>query len=234
LNSFGFAVDNPFGFPINGTVLIGDELIGYSNVNRATNTLSGLTRGLNGTPISVHLPGEIITIDLPAVLLLDGGRGYTETPQITAYIDTSIYPEPRVPAVFEAVMNLDSILSVNVINPGDGYAVLPEIIIEPSISISFTSDDVSTLTNTILLPTPLLQTGDLIKYTIGSDTTPVGGLATNQYYYVNVLESTPTFTIALYTTYKDAINDSFRVILIDTGTGINNVLRKFSIFGVSL
>ena len=225
LNSFGFAVDNAFGFPINGTVLIGDELIGYSSVNRANNTLSGLTRGINGTPISVHLPGETITIDLPAILLLNGGRGYTETPKITAYIDTSIYPEPRILAEFQAVMNLDSILSVTVINPGDGYAVLPEIIIDPAISITFTADNVNTLTNTILLPIPLLQTGDLIKYTIGSDTTPVGGLATNQYYYVNVLESTPTFTIALYTTYKDAINDSFRVVLIDTGTGTNNILN---------
>ena len=225
LNSFGFAVDNAFGFPINGTVLIGDELIGYSSVNRANNTLSGLTRGINGTPISVHLPGETITIDLPAILLLNGGRGYTETPKITAYIDTSIYPEPRILAEFQAVMNLDSILSVTVINPGDGYAVLPEIIIDPAISITFTADNVNTLTNTILLPIPLLQTGDLIKYTIGSDTTPVGGLATNQYYYVNVLESTPTFTIALYTTYKDAINDSFRVALIDTGTGTNNILN---------
>ena len=224
LNSIGFAVDNAFGFPINGTVLIGDELIGYSSVNRGNNTLSGLNRGINGTPISVHLPGEIITIDLPAVLLLNGGRGYIEPPKITAYIDTSIYPEPRIPAVFEAIMNLDSILSVNVINPGDGYAVLPEIIIDPSISITFTAEDVSTLTNTILLPIPSLQTGDLIKYTVGSNTTPVGGLATDQYYYVNVLESTPTFTIALYTTYKDAINDSFRVVLTDTGTGINNIV----------
>ena len=224
LNSNSFAVDNAYGFPINGTILIGTELIGYSSVDRANNTLTGLTRGVDGTEITAHIPGEIITIDLPAVLLLDGGRGYTEPPRITAYIDTTIYPEPRRPAVLEAVMSLDSILSVNVIDPGDGYAVLPQIIIDPSISIPFTADNVDTLTSTIALPAPLLQTGDLVLYTIGASTTQVGGLSADQYYYVGVLESTPAFNIALYTTYKDAVNDSDRVVLFDTGTGSNNIL----------
>ena len=225
LNTGEFAVDNAFGFPINGTILIGDELIGYSNVNRATNTISGLTRGVNGTPITVHIPGEIITINLPAVLLLNGGRGYIEPPRVTAYIDTSIYPEPRTPAVFQAVMNLDSILRIDVINPGSGYAVLPEIIIDSSISISFASTEVSTLTNTIVLYSPFLQTGDLIKYTVGANTTPVGGLDIDQYYYVNVLETSPAFVVALYTNYGDAINDNDRVVFYNTGSGANNTLN---------
>jgi len=122
-------------------------------------------------------------------------------------------------------MNLDAILRVDVIDPGDGYAVLPQIIIDPSVSVSFTSDDVNLLSNTISLPSPLLQTGDLIKYTIGTNTTAVGGLDVDQYYYINVLESTPTFVVALYTTYRDAINDSDRVFLFDTGSGVNNVLN---------
>ena len=225
LNSGAFAVDNAYGFPINGTVLIGDELIGYSYVDRANNTLSGLTRGVDGTPISIHIPGEIITIDLPAVLVLNGGRGYSEPPRVVAYIDTTIYPEPRREAVFQVIMNLDSILRIDVIDPGDGYAVLPEIIIDPSISITFTADNVNTSKNTISLPSPLLQTGDLITYTIGEDTTPIGGLDVGQYYYVNVLQSTPSFVVALYTTYKDAINDNDRVILFNTGLGVNNILN---------
>jgi len=225
LNTSAFAVDNAFGFPINGTILIGDELIGYSSVDRANSTLSGLTRGVQGTPISAHIPGEIITINLPAVLLLNGGRGYTEPPRVTAYIDTSIYPAPRTPAVLQAVMNLDSILRIDVIDPGSGYAVLPEIIIDPSISITFASTEVSTLTNTIILYSPFLQTGDLIKYTVGADTIPVGGLDTDQYYYVNVLETSPTFVIALYTNYGDAINDNDRVVFFSTGSGSNNVLN---------
>jgi len=225
LNTNSFAVDNAFGFPINGTVLIGDELIGYSIVDRANNTISGLTRGVDGTPVTAHIPGEIITIDLPAVLLLDGGRGYTEPPKITAYIDTTIYPAPRRAAVLEAVMSLDSILRVNVVDPGDGYAVLPQIIIDPSISIAFASSDVNTLTNTIALSAPFLQTGDLVTYTIGANTTPVGGLDADQYYYVNVLETAPTFVVALYANYADALNDHDRVVLFNAGSGSNNALN---------
>jgi len=224
LNSPAMAVDNAYGFPINGIILIGDELIGYSNVDRSNNTLSGLTRGIDGTPISIHIPGEIITINLPAVLVLNSGRGYTEPPRVIAYIDTTIYPEPRRAAVLQVVMNLDSILRVDVIDPGDGYVVLPEIIIDPSVSVTFTSDDVNLISNTISLPSPLLQTGDLIKYTIGTNTTAVGGLDVDQYYYVHVLETTPTFVVALYTTYSDAINDSDRVFLFNIGSGVNNVL----------
>jgi len=225
LNSSAMAVDNAYGFPINGTILIGDELIGYSNVDRSNNTLSGLTRGVNGTPISVHIPGQNITIDLPAVLMLNGGRGYINPPRVIAYIDTTIYPEPRRAAVFQAVMNLDSILRVDVIDSGDGYAVLPEIIIDPSLSITFTADNVDTLSNTITLPVPLLQTGDLIKYTIGVNTTAIGGLDVDQYYYVNVLESTPTFNVGLYTTYRNAINNVDRVVFFNTGSGDNNILN---------
>ena len=225
LNSSAMAVDNAYGFPINGTILIGDELIGYSNVDRANNTLSGLTRGIDGTPISVHIPGEIITINLPAVLVLNGGRGYVNPPRVIAYIDTTIYPEPRRAAVLQAVMNLDSILRIDVIDAGDGYAVLPEIIIDPSISITFTADNVDLLSNTITLPSPLLQTGDLIKYTIGVNTTSIGGLDVDQYYYVNVLESTPIFNIGLYTTYRDAVNDVDRVVFFNTGSGDNNILN---------
>ena len=224
LNSGEFAVDNAYGFPINGTILIGDELIGYSSVDRANNTLSGLTRGVDGTPITSHIPGEIITIDLPAVLLLNGGRGYTNPPRVTAYIDTTIYPEPRRPAVLQAVMNLDSILRIDVVDPGDGYVVLPKIIIETSISITFPSYDVDPASNTISLPEPLLLTGDLVQYTLGADTDTIGGLEANQYYYVNVLESTPLFNIALYTTYRNALYDIDRVVLFNEGAGANNIL----------
>lgn len=225
LNSNAFTVDNAYGFPINGNILIGEELIGYSIVDRANNTISGLTRGVDGTTISAHVPGETITIDLPAVLLLDGGRGYTEPPKITAYIDTTIYPAPRRPAVLQAVMSLDSILSVSVIDPGEGYVVLPEIVIDPSVSILFGSDNVNTLTNTIVLSAPFLQTGDLVTYTIGASTTPVGGLVVDQYYYAGVLETSPSFVVALYNNYSNALEDKDRVVFFDTGTGSNNQLN---------
>ena len=225
LNSNSFAVDNASGFPINGVVQIGTELIAYSSVDRALNVLAGLTRGIDGTEIATHLPGEQLIIDLPPVLLLNGGRGYNEPPKITAYIDTSIYPEPTVPAELVAVMNLDSVLSVTVVNPGQGYATLPKIIIDPATTVYFNSTAVNTLFNTIKLYAPLLQTGDLIEYKIGADTTAVGGLENNQRYYVNVLETVPTVVVALYANYGDALNDQNRIKLFSQGTGSNHSLN---------
>ena len=219
LNSTEMSVNNAQGFPINGIVQIGTEQIGYSSVDRNLSVLVGLTRGVNGTPITNHIPGELIYINLPAVLVLDGGRGYTEPPKVTAYIDPVLYPAPTVPAVLTAVMSLDSVLRVDVVNPGQGYAVLPKIIIDPSTVISFTSSAVSTTYNTIVLYAPLLQTGDLVQYNVGLDGTQIGGLKNNQWYYVNLLESVPTVVVALYSNYSDAIYDVNRVKLFSTGTG---------------
>ena len=222
LNSISMAVDNVYGFPTTGVILIGEEEIAYSSVDRAYSTLSGLTRGVNGTTITNHIPGEQIIIDLPPVLLLNSGRGYAEPPKVTAYIDTSIYPEPRRAAILQPVMNLDTILRIDVVDPGDGYQVLPEIRIEPSGVISFASTDVDLLTNTITLQTQFVQTGDLVKYYVSPGTTPVGGLDDGQYYYISVLENSPFFVIALYTTYADALQDHDRVIFTSTGSGSYN------------
>ena len=222
LNSISMAVDNVYGFPTTGVILIGEEEIAYSSVDRAYSTLSGLTRGVNGTTITNHIPGEQIIIDLPPVLLLNSGRGYAEPPKVTAYIDTSIYPEPRRQAILQPVMNLDTILRIDVVDPGDGYQVLPEIRIEPSVVISFASTDVDLLTNTITLQTQFVQTGDLVKYYVDPGTTPVGGLDDGQYYYLCVLETSPFFIIALYTNYSDALQDHDRVKFTSTGSGSYN------------
>ena len=48
-------VDNASGFPINGTIQIGKEIISYAFVDRALNILGGLQRGLNGTTPTSHL-----------------------------------------------------------------------------------------------------------------------------------------------------------------------------------
>ena len=108
------------------------------------------------------MPGQQIYIDLPAVLVLDSGRGYANPPKITAYIDTTIYPAPRREAILKPVMNIDTLLSVEVVDPGDGYVVLPQIIIEPSSTITFTSADVDLLNDTIAIQNQILQTGDLV------------------------------------------------------------------------
>ena len=222
LNSSTMVVDNVYGFPTTGTILVSSELIAYSSVDKANSTLGGLTRGVDGTTISLHLPGEQITINLPPILLLNGGRGYAEPPNVTAYIDTSIYPAPRRAAIFQPVMNLDTILRIDVIDPGSGYQVLPEIIIEPSIIVTFTSNDVDLVSRTITLQSQFIQTGDLVKYYVGADTTPIGGLDDGQYYYAAVLITVPFSVIALYTSYADALQDHDRVVFTNTGSGDNN------------
>jgi hypothetical protein len=224
-NSNSIYVENIYGFPVAGTIRIDNEIIVYSSVDRANNRIYNLTRGYNGTAIEIHLPGQQIYIDLPPVTLLDSGRGYINPPKITAYIDTAIYSEPSRKAVFEAVMNLDKILYINTIDPGDGYEILPEIVIEPSTSLTFNSTDVFPLTNTIRLASPVLETGDLVKYIVGENTTKVGGLYNNQYYYVGVLDVAPSFIIGLYTNYANAINDVDRVALKSIGSGSNNNLE---------
>ena len=217
-------VDNANGFPINGTITIGNEKIGYSYVDHALNLLGGLTRGVDGTTIVDHLPGEQLYIDLPAVLVLSGGRGYSNPPKVTAVIDTTIFPEPTVAAQFEAVMNLDSVLEIKVTNPGQGYAVLPEIVVEPGIIVDFTSADIVPALNTLRVFAPDFRTGDLVQYKAGTGS-GVGGLANNQWYYVNVLETAPSTIIALYTTYGDAILDQHRVDLSFLGTGTGMTLN---------
>ena len=225
INTTAIYVSNISGFPIAGTVKIGTELISYETVNLETYTLSGLSRGLNGTTICNHLPGELVYIDLPPVLVVYGAHGYTEPPKVTAYIDISIYPAPRTPAVFAAVMNVDSVLEIQVINPGSGYAVLPIIVIDPAETYTFGSGSVNTVLNTITLTAPNLVTGDQVKYEVGVATTAIEPLVDGEWYYVNVLSSSPVTTIALYTSYENAVNDNFRINFVSSGTGSSQSLN---------
>ena len=211
-------VDNAQGFPINGSILIDKEEIAYSYVDRALNVLGGLQRGINNTSATSHLPGAKVIINLPAVLLLNGGKNYVEPPRVTAYIDTTIYPEPRVEAEFEVVMSLDSVNSVKVINPGEGYAVLPEIRIDPAVQLFFTNADINSTLHTISLFAPSLSTGDLIQYKDSEDGASVTLLQNDQWYYVNVLETNPTALIALYPSFGDAVNQTKRIKFTDATT----------------
>jgi len=222
LSSTSMIVDNVYGFPIDGVIQLGQEQIAYSSVDRAYGIISGLTRGINGTPIENHIPGEQIIIDLPAVLLLNGGRGYVEPPKVTAYIDTNIFPAPTRAAILKPVMNLDTILRIDVVDPGQGYAVLPKILIEPSAIITVSSVNVDLSTDTVIIQSQVIQTGDLIRYSVGANTTPIGGLKEGEYYYVSVLETVPNFVISFYTSYVDTLMDHNRVNLVSTGSGDNN------------
>lgn len=218
IRSKSIVVDNAQGFPINGVIKIGNEEISYSNVDRATNTISGLSRGINQTETVDHLPGDKIFIDLPAVLVLDGGRGYTEPPRVTAVIDLTKYPAPTKPAELEVVMSLDSVIQVNVIDPGKGYAVLPEIRIDPANVITFSNSEINELAHTIKLFGIQLLTGDLVLYQTQTTGSGVGKLADNQWYYVNVLETSPSVIVALYASFFDAVNDRDRIKIAKSST----------------
>jgi hypothetical protein len=226
LSSNYIIVDNAQGFPINGVIRIGDEDISYAYVDRALNILGGLVRGLNNTTTGDHLPNEQVYIDLPAVVVLNGGSNYSEPPQITAYIDLAVYPEPSEAAVFEAVMSNGVVQSVTVINPGRGYAVLPELIVAPSEEIYFTNNDINSELHTVRLYAPNLRTGDLVKFrsgtnTSGLSTVSVGKLVDDQWYYINVLEDTPTAIVAFYTNYADSLQDHDRIAIFANGESTN-------------
>ena len=222
LNTSSCYVDNVTGFPVTGTIIINNEQIAYSDLNIATNQLLGLSRGINNTTVTQHLPGEKIYMNLSPVLVLNTGRGYSNPPKITAYIDTSIYPAPRTPATFTAIMDLDRVIGVTVTNPGAGYAVLPKIVIDPAFVVTVNSNQVNTTNNTIDLTSPLLQSGDLIVYAPSEGSTPIGGLVSGERYFVNVLESSPNIIIALYESYLNCVNDNNRVRLNTAGTGYQN------------
>lgn len=215
-------VDNIWGFPITGTITIGTEEIVYNSVDRDLGILYNLQRGANNTTVAQHLPNETIYCNLPPVVVLDGGRGYTNPPRVVAYIDTTIYPAPTVEAVLEPVMYLDSVLSINVIDPGKGYATTPDIIIDAAQSVVFTSADVDVMSNTFRLFAPTLQTGDMVRYEVGTGT-DIGGLVDQQWYYVAVLETVPAYVVAFYDNYSNAINDHDRVEIYTQGTGSHTI-----------
>lgn len=213
LTSQFIIVDNANGFPETGTIKIDEELISYASIDRSVNTLSGLTRGIDGTPIQEHIFGASIIIDLPPVMLYDGGRGYTSIPRVTAVIDTTKYPAPARPAQLEAIMSNDRVSEIRVIDAGQGYATTPSIEIEPAYEVTFTETAINSSSNTISLNAPLLQTGDLVRFTASSDEA-TGLLVNNQWYYVRVLDTVPEEVIALFTEYSDAIKNTNRIRLV--------------------
>ena len=218
-------VDNASGFPTNGVIKIDDEYIGYSTVDRDNNILSGLSRGLNSTNISNHYPNTPIYIDLPAALLLYGGRLYNNPPKITAKIDTSMFPAPMVEASFTPVMALDVVTDIKITNPGKGYAVTPELIIEPALSITFDNTMIISKLNNLRLYAPDLRSGDLVQFKNG-DGAGVGNLKDGGWYYVGVLETTPATIIALYNNYVDSVSGTIHGIPVyDIGTSTGMTLN---------
>lgn len=210
-------VDNSNGFPINGVITIDDEQISYAYVDRALNILGGIVRGVNGTRVTTHFPAANVYMDLSPVLVMDGGRGYTDVPKVEAVVDTTFYPAPTRPAVLQAVMSNDTVSSILVIDPGQGYMVTPEIVIEPAYQIQFTNLNVNSLLHTINVYAPRLQTGDQVRFVAATNGTTPTKLVDNNWYYIGILESSQTNTIALYTSFADAVKDQNRIAIEASG-----------------
>jgi len=224
-NSLFIVVENAAGFPANGIITVSGEQIAYSSVDRALNVLQGIQRGVNGTTIIDHFPGEKVFMDIPPIVILDTGRNYTNTPKVEAWIDLTKYPAPRNPAILEAVLGLGTVIQINVVDPGSGYVVQPEIRIEPATVTTFDSSKVNGLLHTINIPSANMSTGDIIQYKTGPSGVSIGMLKNNEWYYVNLLEGTPSPTIALYTNLADALNDSHRVPIFPQGSNNGHTLN---------
>ncbi len=107
LNSTSMVVDNVYGFPTTGVVLIGTEEIAYSSVDRAYGTLSGLTRGVNGTTITNHIPGEQI---IRETLLQEAEVATSQTGKVQGQIKSELFKKLGVadfdPGKFSTTINL--------------------------------------------------------------------------------------------------------------------------------
>lgn len=215
--------------PDSGIIIIDNEQISYESLNRLTNTITDIVRGVNGTFPAAHTVNSKIFLALTDIIVLDNGRNYTVTPKITAYIDTTMYPAPRQEAEFEAIIEDNKIVKINLINPGSGYVTTPTLMIDPSIIQKFGSTNVDVVNNTITITNHKFETGDCVIYKNDSVTVAPAGLRKGEHYYVRVLGAN---LITLYTTYKNAVNnnkifsrDNLRVQLTTTGTGTGNELN---------
>lgn len=200
-------VANPRGLPIQGVVKIDDELISYTGIDRLTGMLTGVSRGIDGTLSVEHYVDSKVYMDLPEVIVLDSGRNYNEIPTVKAYIDTTIYPTPTREAVFKAVTSADRVISIDTIDPGEGYAVTPEIIVDYGISTTFVSNQstVNATAGTIALDTTDFISGEIVKFETSDNNT---GIIADGFYYIRVI-SNPTDTssvVSLHTTYESCLS----------------------------
>ena len=210
-------IDDAAGIPVAGTVQIEDEIIGYTVVDRVHKILSGISRGVNNTVPVDHYAGIPIIMDLPGIVVLDSGSQYADTPTVTAYVDTTIYPAPKREAKLVALMSDDKVIGVDIIDSGEGYVVIPEIVFSSSYEETSEFFRINFVDNTIQLLSTNFVTGQLV-YSQGISTNGVN-MIPDGYYYINSTQISAllfAFTgnaslVSFYKTYDDSIYGTNRV-----------------------
>lgn len=221
VNDLAIYVDSPDGLPVTGNIKVNNEIIGYTNINRETGLLTGISRAIEGTNAEAHFAGTPVYTDMPGITVLYSGRSYTDAPLVYAVADTTKYPAPKRAAKLKANMSGDKVISVDVIDTGDGYVVPPEIIFDSSLAYTSGILKINFVGYSVQYQTLDLITGELI-YSEGISSNGLSILP-NGYYYINAqpiftLSSPSLFSIeenalvvSFYKTYNDAITGQNRV-----------------------
>jgi hypothetical protein len=197
-------LDSVNGMPISGTVIIGNDTITYSGVDRYRNRIGRDYYGSGTIRVTEnHAVGSSVSLVTTPVMVMDGGRDYEAGPTITAYYDKTKYPYgPRSVATFTPTIGDGKLLSVSVADPGSGYPVAPQLRVAPSAKVlAFNVDQVDTVLNQVYITNHGFNDGDNVVYIAGANS--VDGLVDYNNYYVKAINAN---TIAFYETFKDAID----------------------------
>lgn len=208
-------VDSAEGLPVTGLIRIENELINYTGIDREHKVLTGLSRGVNNTQIANHFAGVPIYLDVPEVIVVDSGRDYLNPPVVRAYVDLSKYPAPKTEAVLTSVITDGKVIGVNVINPGEGYVVNPEIIFDPSKEFESEIFRINFVGYTVQYVTTDLVNGELV-YSRGIGSNGVS-IIPDGYYYISTIDIN---TVSLFVSASVV---SFHKTKHDALLGINKV-----------
>jgi hypothetical protein len=214
-------VESADGLPVTGTITLGDEKIGYTEVDRVLNIIKGVSRGVDGTIPTAHFAGIPVIMNYPEIAVTYSGRGYLAEPDVIAYVDTTKYPVPSKPAVLSSVLSGDKVVSVRVIDLGEGYVVAPEIIfVDSTITTKAGVGSLNFVENTIRISSTDFENGELV-YVYGNQS---NGIIKDGYYYIStiginvLMASFNSAIVSLYKTKTDALNKRNRIKFLNDGS----------------
>ena len=144
------------------------------------------------------------------------------------YINNEIENQfkPTTDMEFRAILSVDRVFQVRVLNSGAGYPSLPRLTLEPAFTEQFSATQImgtsSSASNRFVIPATgtKLITGDCVRYRTGSTSRAPHGLESGAYYYVRVDDATNS--ILLFTNKSSAQSAS---------GGVNSKLNQVMMLG---